>query len=155
MDAAIHLFETLPRREGLFAATSILYRQGSALYDIEGIPWVIVPAERSVRVYRKCSHRHGGRPLEKLRVRNGAKRKYVCRLRIDDGCANKYAQAHCDYRCYLEFSDFHVSLRFSSMMLVAFTAGPRTPVYLAANCSGRAARSRMRLPNCCYPCPTY
>src|SRR5262245_22865561 len=87
-----------------------------------------MPAERCVGVYGKCSHRHGGRAVEKLRVRNCAQRKWDCRLRIDDGCANKYAQAQCDYRCYLEFSDFHVS----SLMLVAFSGWSSSAVYLVS-----------------------
>src|SRR4030095_1065269 len=67
MDTTIHLLKGLSRRERLFfTSTSILNGQGTALNDVVGIPWVIVPLERFTRSNSKCAHCHCGWPIEQL-----------------------------------------------------------------------------------------
>lgn len=45
MNAAIHLLETLARREFYFSAAAILHRQGAALYNVEGVARMIMQWE--------------------------------------------------------------------------------------------------------------
>ncbi len=72
-----------------------------------------MPGHHLAGLDRERSHGHCGRTVKKPRVRNGANRKDVRRLRKDDGCPNNDAQADCNYQCALEFSDSHVSPFFN------------------------------------------
>src|SRR6266542_973226 len=95
MDIAVHLLESLARGERFFSATSILHRQCSAFYDVEGVSRMIVPGTGLPGRYRKCSHRDCGRTVKELGLGNSANGKYdsACRIsddtkKTDDGEAN-------------------------------------------------------------------
>ena len=68
---------------------------------------MVMPGHHLAGLDRERSHRHCGWPIKKPLVRNGANRKDVRRLRIDDGCPNNDAQADCEYQYDLQFFDFH------------------------------------------------